>query len=691
MSSSDNPTDTNGPEADSSVETFVSALVFNVVIGVSIFLIFCVLRPFDSQTYEPRAHLADEKRRPLPLGRGLFAWIWPTLKTPDELIVERTSLDSFMFLNFLRSTLKLFGIFTVLGCAILMPLNANGGGGHKGLQSLAIGNVSGGSDYLWAHLVLTVLFVLSVFYSILRNIQLYITLRHRYLLNPAHQASAQANTILVTDIPNSLNTKSKLYQIFSAFPGGVRHVYQPRKVPELEKMVELRDNLALKLESVLTQQVVQAAKLKAKAIESNQEPPTEVERPTHRTGTLPCTGPRVDSLKFYTEQLHDLNQRIAESQALVRQQPRLGSAFILFNTQVAAHMAYQSLLDKRPLYMNPRHLEVDPNDIVWSNLSINPYSRQIRQAVSVAATIALVIFWAIPVAFVSSISSLSTLKQFKIFEGINDLPDVVVGVIQGVLPAAGIAILMAVLPMVLRLMSRLEGTVRSSDMELSLVHRYFFFLVVNVFLVSTFAGGAVAAIQPIIDNPSEIAYTLANSLPKVNVYFITYIMLQGFSGASKEIMQAAPLIMRRLKLYFLASTPRDVVGVNELGAFNWSTSIPQHTLIFVVGLCYSTIAPLILVFIVVYYALFYLVYRYQLLYVYNEAAFDTGGLSFPRIIYHMLTGVYIFVLTFLGLMALNKSAAKIVIMVIMLALTVIFHIYINKVYSPLFVVLPIHM
>ncbi|KAJ1649339.1 phosphate metabolism protein 7 [Dispira simplex] len=683
-----NSTDSSDSTENASVETFVSALVFNVVLGLFIFFLFCVLRPLNHKTYAPRTYRTAEERRPPPLEKGLFSWILPTLRTPDSVIIERTSLDSYMFLYFMRSTLKLFAVFTILGVGVLVPVNIHGGGTQQGLLTLAIGNVKSGSDLLWIHMVFTILFVLIVFYTILQSVQVYIALRHRCLLSPAHQASAQASTLLITDIPRGECTKSALTRVFSAFPGGVKDIYLPRRVVALEDLVEERDKLAKKLESVLTKYTVTTAK---ERIKSSDDSAPLLARPTHRTGLLSLVGEKVDSITFYSQELQRLNAEIEKKQSNIRNYPRQGSAFVFFQNQIAAHMAYQSLMHKQPLRMNPRHLEIHPDDVIWSNLNVNPYSRQLRIALSIVITIALVIFWAAPVSFVSSIASLDTLTKIDAFKGLNDLPKEVLGLIQGVLPAIALAVLMMVLPIFLRILSKLEGTVRQSDVELSLVHRYFFFLVVNVFIVSTLAGTIIGAIKPILDDPKNIAYELARSLPKANVYFITYIMLQGLQGASQEILQAAPLVMRRVKRRFLAATPRALVEINSMGKFSWGTTIPKHTLIFVMGLCYSTIAPLILVFILLYFALFYLVYRYQMLYVYDDRSFDTGGLSFPHIIYHMLTGVYIFVLTFLGLMALNKTVARSVIMLVVLILTIVFHIYLKKLYDPLFKVLPIEL
>lgn len=76
--------------------------------------------------------------------------------------------------------------------------------------------------------------------------------------------------------------------------------------------------------------------------------------------------------------------------------PPLNSAFILFNTQIAAHLAAQALTHHEPYRMADKYTEVAPADVLWNNLGLNPYEKKIRLIISYAATAALIIFWAIP-------------------------------------------------------------------------------------------------------------------------------------------------------------------------------------------------------------------------------------------------------------------------------------------------------
>ena len=158
--------------------------------------------------------------------------------------------------------------------------------------------------------------------------------------------------------------------------------------------------------------------------------------------------------------------------------PPLNSAFVLFNKQIAAHLAAQVLTHHSPYRIADRHLGVAPEDVIWANLNLNPYEARIRIAISWCITLGLIILWAFPVAFVGAISNIHSLcTTYSWLSWLCSLPDVIVGIISGILPPVLLAVLMMLLPIVLRLLSRLEGTPTRSDIELSLMTRFFLFQV----------------------------------------------------------------------------------------------------------------------------------------------------------------------------------------------------------------------
>ena len=66
--------------------------------------------------------------------------------------------------------------------------------------------------------------------------------------------------------------------------------------------------------------------------------------------------------------------------------PRMNSAFLQFNHQLGAHLAAQSLAHREPYRMMSKYTDVAPEDIIWSNLNLNPYEAKIRLAISYPAT-----------------------------------------------------------------------------------------------------------------------------------------------------------------------------------------------------------------------------------------------------------------------------------------------------------------
>lgn len=157
-------------------------------------------------------------------------------------------------------------------------------------------------------------------------------------------------------------------------------------------------------------------------------------RPTHRLPPvgflpfgLPLMGKKVDSIDWARQELAETNgalklarRTLARDVAVTsslpppetnhpdamradplssQTYPPLNSAFILFNQQIAAHMASQVLTHHMPYRMQPQGVGVAPEDVIWSNLNMNPYEARVRTAISWGITIGLIIVWAIPGAY----------------------------------------------------------------------------------------------------------------------------------------------------------------------------------------------------------------------------------------------------------------------------------------------------
>lgn len=189
----------------------------------------------------------------------------------------------------------------------------------------------------------------------------------------------------------------------------------------------------------------------------------------------------MDKVKWARERLSRLNPEIARRQSRLDLFDPMNSAFIQFNTQLAAHMACQSVASHHPMYMTPRYIETAPEDVVWGNMQLVWWQRLIRIYAINGAIGALLVFYSIPTAFVGSVSNLTYLTNLLPWlRWIYNLPSQLLGIITGLLPSVMLAIWMSLLPFILRIACRFQGYPTRTVIELAVQNMYFAFEVLLV-------------------------------------------------------------------------------------------------------------------------------------------------------------------------------------------------------------------
>jgi len=322
---------------------------------------------------------------------------------------------------------------------------------------------------------------------------------------------------------------------------------------------------------------------------------------------------------------------------------------------------------------------------------LNPYEIKVRLAISYGATAALIIFWAIPVAIVGTISAAVANCTIKELAWLCGLPGTVKGLIQGVLPAVLLAVLNMLLPIILRLLARFEGIPRKTGLELSLMTRFFIFQVVHNFLIVTISASIFQTLQQIIHNPGQVTSLLATGLPQGSTFFLTYILLQGLTGSAAGYLQIVPLVVYYAKLFLLGSTPRSIYTIKyDLRDVAWGTLFPSITLISVIGISYMIISPIISGLAMAAFFLFYMMWKYLFLWQLDQpASGDTGGLFFPKAIQHTLVGLYLQQVVLATLLFLAKAIPEGAVIVVLIVVTAFCHLVINNSFEPLIHALPL--
>ncbi|KAG2337567.1 DUF221-domain-containing protein [Suillus weaverae] len=733
--------------------TFVTALVFNAaVFGIEIGL-FTVLRPYFKQIYERRTRVLVEKDRVKPFEAGLLTWPIALFKTDYRDVQQVNGPDAYLFVRFLRMMIRVLLPIWFISWIVLMPVTSvnNSSANSTGLDRFIFGNVSRDHQARYgAHIILAYLFTFWIYWNIKREMQHFTTVRQLHLINPAHSRSVQANTILVTGIPARHLSEPELRQLYSHLPGGVKKVWLNRDLKELPSIYDRRLAACGKLESAETSLLSTAAKLRRKALKKangtgDPSPSADSERnvtlaerlvprdkrPSHRLPagfmpfSLPFIGEKVDTIDWCRQEIstatglltkgrqtladrglslpEDANRdgKVDKNDRAKQTYPPLTSAFVTFNQQIAAHLAVNALTHHEPYCMADRYLEVSPPDVIWGNLGLNPYEKRIRMVISYSATAALIIFWSIPVAFVGIISNIKGLcVRESWLAWLCKLPNPVIGIIQGILPPVLLAVLMMLLPIVLRLLGRFEGIPTRTGLELSLMTRFFIFQVIHSFLIVTLSSGIVAALPSLLSNPSSIPSLLATYLPEASTFFLTYILLQGLSGVAGGFLNAVALILYYVKLFILGSTPRSVYNIKYAQTtVAWGTLFPSVTLLVVITFAYSIISPVINGLACFTFFLFYLLYKYLFLYQYTQPpSADTGGLFFPKAIQHVFVGMYVQQLCLCALFFLAQdpngkpgALPEGVLMIVLIFLTAGYHTIINSSFGPLTKALPLSL
>ncbi|KAH0174927.1 DUF221-domain-containing protein, partial [Aureobasidium melanogenum] len=726
----DDPNVGSAQHASSSATGLLSTLAPVALIALVWFALFLIFRRWFPRNYRPRTFLGSiqERERSPALPDGLFAWFGNFFNVPDSYVLNHHSLDGYLFLRLLK-----LAVFTCLvGCCItfpvLFPINITGGGGKSQLDILTMGNVTNNYYKLFAHTGCAYLFFGFVIYMVTRESIYYINLRQAYLLSPYYASRLSSRTVLFTSVPDEYLIEANLRRMLGE---SVERVWIPTDTGDLEDEVKERDKTAFKLEAAETKLIkaANAARLKAnkkKAKKDHEDIALEEltpdveggsaasrylsakDRPTHRL--KPLIGKKVDTIDWCRAELEKRIPKVEEMQnqhKTLDGVKKINAVFVQFTTLQEAQSAYQSLTHHQVLHMAPRYTGMTPGEIIWSNLRIKWWERVLRVTATVPFVVALIVFWSFPVAAVGFISNLDNLKDwdsgnppttfkegFTWLNWLLALPQVIFGVVSGLLPTVALAILMSVLPIILRLMARLGGDPSLSAVELTVQNTYFGFQVVQVFLVATLGSAASSALGSILPNHiNQIPTLLASSIPKASNFYLSYFVLQGLGVVSGTLLNLSGLVVFIILGKFLDNTPRKMYKRwTTLSSMSWGTVFPPYTNLFVIAICYAIIAPLVLIFAAIGLYLFYLAYRYNLLYVSN-ANIDTKGRVYPRALQQVFVGLYIAEFCLIGLFAIATGSSvgalgPLILMIIFLVFTALYHLSLNAALEPLINYLP---
>ncbi|KAL6130036.1 hypothetical protein ACLB2K_068417 [Fragaria x ananassa] len=337
--------------------------------------------------------------------------------------------------------------------------------------------------------------------------------------------------------------------------------------------------------------------------------------------------------------------------------PELPVAFVTFKTRLGAALVSHSQQHADPLLWIT-DMAPEPRDVSWRNLVI-PYRLLplCRLGVIVAATL-LTIFFAIPVTAVQGIAKFEKLKKwFPPAKALQLIPGLS-SIITGYLPSAVLKGFIYIVPFAMLGMAKLAGCISKSKEEIKASNMVFYFLVGNVFFWNLLSGSLLDEIGESFTHPKDIPSHLATAVSAQADFFVTYILTDGLSGFSLEILQPGLLCWDAMKS---CTYGRGKEKTPFLYSLPYYRIIPTVSLSVLIGMIEDV----------------------------YETVYDTCGQYWPYIHHYILIANVLMQITMIGLFGLKSKPAASISTVPLLFLTLMFNEYCKIRFLPTFHLLSI--
>ncbi|XP_062180675.1 CSC1-like protein At3g21620 [Phragmites australis] len=665
---------------------------FNIVTGIVFLLAFAFLRlqPINDRVYFPKWYLRGMRDSPISSGSAVnkfvnldarsylkfLNWMPAALKMPQDELINHAGLDSVIYLRIYLTGLKIFVPITFLAFLVLVPVNWTNDTLESmrvvfsDIDKLSISNIPNGSKRFIAHLAMAYFITFWTCYVLLREYEIIAKLRLRFLASEKRRPDQF--TVLVRNIPpdpdESISELVEHFFLVNHPDHYLRHqvVYNANKLADLvEKKKKMRnwfDYYRFKYER------------------------NPSERPTTKTGFLGCFGSKVDAIDYYKSEIEKIGKEEAEERKKVMKDPKsvVPAAFVSFRSRWGAAVCAQTQQTSNPTIWLTEWAP-EPRDVYWNNLSIPFVSLTVRRLIIAVAFFFLNFFYVIPIAMVQSLANLEGIeKALPFLKPLIEVP-FLKSFIQGFLPGIALKIFLILLPTILMFMSKFEGLISQSSLERRSASKYYIFLFFNVFLGSVITGSALEQLKTFLhQSANDIPRTIGVSIPMKATFFITYVMVDGWTGIAGEILRLKPLIFYHLKNFFLVKTEKDREEAMDPGSICFDSNEPRIQLYFLLGLVYAAVTPFLLPFILVFFGFAYVVYRHQIINVYNQR-YESGAQFWPSVHGRIITALIVSQLILLGLLGTKGFEESTPVLLVLPVLTFWFYKYCKHRYEPAFI------
>ena len=361
----------------------------------------------------------------------------------------------------------------------------------------------------------------------------------------------------------------------------------------------------------------------------------------------------------------------------------LDAGFVTFRKISQNHAALQLIHHPVPYKMHVWDAP-DPSDVLWGNVGKNHRSLMVGKLLSMGLTGTLCFFWTLPVTAINQLTNVESLRnEFPTLNEWFDAAPILEGSVAILAPILILLLTFVLLPKILERISRLEGPIAVSALEVSVFLKMALFMVVQTFFVSTISG-TIASLSTDFDLDE-----VARRIPEQSTYFMQIIVVRAtVVGLSLELLRVVPFLQAFLRgCVGPRSTARErykpFLGLRPLSnpyKIRYGTVFGADVLLFVVLFVYSSAAPLVNFFLGFVFFLMGSGYRYQFMHNYPKDP-DSGGILFVAFVQVIQTCMTVAQVTTLLYLLLKRAYGAVPFMVPLIVTTLLFNLYLRQEHS----------
>jgi hypothetical protein len=192
-----------------------------------------------------------------------------------------------------------------------------------------------------------------------------------------------------------------------------------------------------------------------------------------------------------------------------------------------AQVAYRGRHHDKLSKVTPRCVDTTTKEIIRKNLGLSWKSALVRGLLSRVVILAMIVFWSFPVAFVTALTNIDAI--FPDLHWQERAPMWIHRALNGFLPSILLSLLMSLPPKAITLLGHFAGFATLGEVETHLQAYYFWFRIVQVFLVAALGSTASSVLLQVYADPSSTTTILAKRLPGASNFYFSCLIIQELS------------------------------------------------------------------------------------------------------------------------------------------------------------------